>query len=74
MDAGGDSLLIHRVNQKIVVRRLDPASDAFVSALMGDAPLGEAITALEAVDPTQDASALLFECIQLARIDGFLLP
>ena len=74
LDAGGDSLLIHRVNQKIVVRRLDPASDAFVSALMGDAPLGEAITALEAVDPTQDASALLFECIQLARIDGFLLP
>ena len=74
LNAGGDSLLMHRVGQQVIVRSLDPASDAFVSALIGGASLGEAIAALEAIDPNRDASALLFEFIQSARIDGFHLP
>jgi hypothetical protein len=73
-DAGGDALLLHRVADQVVVRRLDPGTDAFVAALMQGATLAEGIAALERIDPSRDASTLLFEFIQSARIDGFQLP
>jgi hypothetical protein len=71
LDAGGDVLLLHRTGRVVHVRHLDPATDAFVSALLNKRPLVEAVAALEQVDPMRDAGALLLELIQSGRIDGF---
>ncbi|HEX6265386.1 MAG TPA: DNA-binding domain-containing protein [Burkholderiales bacterium] len=68
LQAGPDRILVHRPRWRVLVRSLAPGDFCFLQSLNRDAPLGEALEAAVAREPSFDVSTALVRWIDAGVI------